>query len=89
MPSKPARLLLTIEGQPENLALLGGAVRALCTELARSKDQAADAERRVVEAANALLASAPGTLLEVELLPGEGDVTLEVRGGASRQRLTV
>lgn len=89
MPSKPARLLLAIEGRPENLALLGAAVRALCTELTRSKDQASDAERRVVEAARTLLAGAPGALLEVELLPAGGDVAFEVRGGASRLRLTV
>ncbi len=76
-------LLLRVAPLSENLVLARTVAASVCAQLDFPIDQLDDVRLAVDEACSLLLSETDGSDLDVEFLPGDGELTVTVSGGTN------
>ena len=76
-------LLLRVAPLSENLVLARTVATSVCAQLDFPIDQLDDVRLAVDEACSLLLSETDGSDLDVEFLPGDGELTVTVSGGTN------
>ena len=80
-------LLLRVALLSENLVLARTVAASVCAQLDFPIDQLDDVRLAVDEACSLLLSETDGSDLDVEFLPGDGELTVTVSGGTNAATL--